>query len=110
MKTKYRPREISWLSFNERVLQEAKDKTVPLIDRMKFLGILSNNLDEFFRVRVATLKRMVEFKKKAKEVIGESPSKILKQIHKIIIRQQAKFEETYKEIIKGFASHNILDR
>jgi polyphosphate kinase len=108
MKTKYIPREISWLSFNERVLQEAQDKTVPLIDRMKFLGIFSNNLDEFFRVRVATLKRMVEFKKKAKEAIGESPSKILKQIHKIVIRQQAKFEETYKEIIKGLASNNIF--
>jgi polyphosphate kinase len=108
MKLKYIPREISWLSFNERVLQEAQDKTVPLIERIKFLGIFSNNLDEFFRVRVATLKRMVEFKKKAKEVIGESPSKILKQIHKIGIRQQAKFEETYKDIIKELASHNIF--
>src|SRR4051812_21996116 len=108
MKHKYIPREISWLSFNERVLQEAQDKTVPLIERIKFLGIFSNNLDEFFRVRVATLKRMVDFKKKAKEVIGESPSKILKQIHKIGIRQQTKFEETYKEIIKELVSHNIF--
>jgi polyphosphate kinase len=108
MKHKYIPREISWLSFNERVLQEAQDKTVPLIERIKFLGIFSNNLDEFFRVRVATLKRMVDFKKKAKEAIGESPSKILKQIHKIGIRQQAKFEETYKEIIKELSAHNIF--
>jgi polyphosphate kinase len=108
MKLKYIPREISWLSFNERVLQEAQDKTVPQIERIKFLGIFSNNLDEFFRVRVATLKRMVDFKKKAKEAIGESPSKILKQIHRIGIKQQEKFEETYKEILKEFASQNIF--
>lgn len=52
-------RELSWLSFNERVLQEAEDARVPLIERMRFLGIFSNNLDEFFRVRVAALQRMV---------------------------------------------------
>lgn len=108
MKLKYIPREISWLSFNERVLQEAQDKTVPLIERIKFLGIFSSNLDEFFRVRVATLKRMVEFKKKAKEIMGESPGKILKQIHKIGIKQQVKFEETYKAIIKELATHSIF--
>ena len=53
-------RDISWLSFNARVLQEANDPTVPLRERIRFLGIHSNNLDEFFRVRVATLRRMVE--------------------------------------------------
>ena len=108
MKLRYIPREISWLSFNERVLQEAQDKTVPLIERIKFLGIFSSNLDEFFRVRVATLKRMVEFKKKAKEIIGESPGKILKQIHKIGIKQQVKFEEAYKAIIKELEAHSIF--
>ena len=53
-------RELSWLSFNERVLQEALDKSVPVIERLRFLGIYSNNLDEFFRVKVATVKRLIE--------------------------------------------------
>ena len=69
-------RELSWLAFNERVLQEAEDKTVPLIERLKFLGIYSNNRDEFFRVRVATLKRVVKHQKKAEELMGKPCSLI----------------------------------
>ena len=65
LKQKVIIRDISWLSFNGRVLQEAADETVPLRERIKFFGIFSNNLDEFFRVRVATLKRMIEVGKKA---------------------------------------------
>ena len=63
MKRKVIARDISWLSFNARVLQEAADPTVPLRERMRFLGIFSNNMDEFFRVRVATLARMVRLGK-----------------------------------------------
>ena len=55
-------RELSWLSFNARVLQEASDPSVPLVERIKFLGIYSNNMDEFFKVRVATIKRMIDLK------------------------------------------------
>ena len=64
----YINRELSWLSFNERVLQEAADKNTPLIERLKFLGIFSNNRDEFYRVRVATVKRLVKLGKKANEL------------------------------------------
>ncbi len=63
----FNPRDITWLAFNERVMQEAMDKTVPLHLRIKFLGIFSNNLDEFFRVRVAGLKRAMSFKPKYRE-------------------------------------------
>ncbi len=63
MKYQYINRELSWLQFNERVLQEAADKRNPLLSRLKFLGIFSNNLDEFFRVRIATINRMVDFQK-----------------------------------------------
>jgi len=93
-------RELSWLSFNERVLQEAEDKTVPLIERIKFLGIFSNNRDEFFRVRVATLKRVVRHQKKAEELMGENPLRLLDTIQKTVIAQQNKFEAIYQELRK----------
>ena len=88
---KYINREISWLSFNERVLQEAADPSTPLIERIKFLGIFSSNLDEFFRVRVATIARMVKARKKAKALLGEDPKDILNEIHSIVIKQQKTF-------------------
>ena len=96
MKKKTITRDISWLSFNARVLQEAADNTVPLKERIKFLGIFSNNTDEFFRVRVATLKRMIELenklhKGKANMHLEESPEKILEEIQLIVLRQQNEF-------------------
>ena len=69
-KYQYINREISWLQFNERVLQESADKRVPIIDRIRFLGIFSNNLDEFFRVRYATVKRVVDNDPTGKQLLG----------------------------------------
>ena len=100
-------RELSWLSFNERVLQEADDLTVPLIERMKFLGIFSNNRDEFFRVRVAALKRIVKQPQKAKSIIAENPERLLNKIQKTVIEQQVKFEKIYQNIIKELEENNI---
>lgn len=97
---KFVNRDVSWLSFNDRVLQEAADKTNPLIERVKFLGIFSNNLDEFFRVRVATVKRMIGLGNKAKYVIGENPIRVMEKIHETVISQQKKFEKIYQEIVK----------
>lgn len=103
MKKKTITRDISWLSFNARVLQEAADNTVPLKERIKFLGIFSNNTDEFFRVRVGTLKRMIEFENKihrakANMHLEESPEKILEEIQLIVLRQQNEFHRVWEEI------------
>lgn len=100
-------RELSWLDFNTRVLQEAADPTVPLMERIKFLGIFSNNLDEFFRVRVATLKRLVKLRRKNKIDFGFDPKKGLKQIHNIVVEQQGEFEAIFQNINKELAKNNL---
>lgn len=109
-KKKFIPRDISWLSFNARVLQEANDPKVPLQQRIRFLGIFSNNLDEFFRVRVATLKRMVEFnekKQKANINFETNPNKIIEQIQTFVLQQQTEFNRIWRDILKELKKEKV---
>ncbi len=101
-------REISWLSFNERVLQEALDPRNPLIERMRFMGIFSNNQDEFFRVRVANLRRLIQLKGTSVAGYNGSPKDLYTEIRLIVLRQQRQFEIAYDHILRELAKHNIF--
>ncbi len=103
----YRPKEISWLSFNERVLQQAANKNVPLIERIKFLAIYSSNLDEFFRIRVATLMRLTKLGEKALEIVGHNPVETVKEINKIIAKQNEFYEQTRISIKKELKKNRV---
>jgi polyphosphate kinase len=107
-KRKTIPRDISWLSFNARVLQEAADPSVPLRERIRFLGIFSNNLDEFFRVRVATLKRMIQFGSKAKMHLEMEPESILEEIQMTVLHQQSEFNRIWENILLELREQRIF--
>lgn len=108
-KEKFINREISWLSFNERVLQEAEDPNTPLFERIRFIGIFSNNLDEFFRVRVATVRRMVDIGKDEENLLGQlTPKELHDKIQKIVSEHQSKVQQIFKNIIQELNANNIF--
>lgn len=101
-------RELSWLSFNERVLQEAQNPEVPLIERFRFLGIYSNNMDEFFRVRVANVKRLEKIKNAKIEGFSGNATQLLNEIRKKVISQQKKFEVCYEQLLDALSAQGIV--
>lgn len=105
----YISRDVSWLYFNHRVLQEAADERVPLYERIKFLAIYSSNLDEFFRVRVASLRSFRELKKETRREMAVKPKRELKQIRRIVQEQQTEFGRIFrKEILPELRERNIF--
>lgn len=108
-KTRIINRELSWLSFNDRVLQEANDSHVPLLERLKFLGIFSSNLDEFFRVRVATNKRMLKLRNSEHRIVDRREIReTLQDIYNKVVIQQVKFNNIYNQLLDEFKSKNVF--
>ena len=105
---RFRHRDLNWLYFNERVLQEAEDKLNPLFERIKFLAIFSSNLDEYFRVRVSQLRQMKRVEKSIRKKLALKPNRLTKEILKEVKAQQDRFGDIYtKQILPELAANNI---
>ena len=101
-------RDISWLAFNYRVLQEAKDETVPLLERVKFMGIYSSNLDEFFRVRISSLKKLLHLSPKTQKQMDFDPALAIYNISEEVRKQQVEFTDIYsRQILPALAKEGI---
>ncbi|HAK45141.1 MAG TPA: polyphosphate kinase 1 [Spirochaeta sp.] len=108
MDNKFINKEVSWLSFNERVLQEAEDKRNLLGDRIKFLGIFSSNQDEFFRVRVAMLKKFCLMSRSARRYLAEDPEEVMHDVQRIVQEQRVRSEKIYIEIIEELKTEKVF--
>ncbi|GFD88327.1 polyphosphate kinase [Tenacibaculum sp. KUL152] len=104
----YYPKELSWLAFNERVLQEAADKNNPAVERIRFLGIYSNNLDEFYRVRAADVKRQITIAQNdGNEEEAQRQTELMAQIQKKVVQLSEKFDQIHKDVVRALARYNI---
>lgn len=109
MSASYFPKEISWLAFNERVLQEAEDPNTPLVERFRFLGIYSNNLDEFYRVRVADVKRLITINQnEERHEEAEALVDLLNQIQLKVKGLSARFDKAHRQNTKELQRYNIF--
>ncbi|MDM7861863.1 polyphosphate kinase 1 [Alteromonas sp. ASW11-36] len=105
----YYPKELSWLAFNERVLQEAADTNNPIVERIRFLGIYSNNLDEFYRVRAADVKRQITIAlNEENEEEAERQSQLMADIQAKVVELSAKFNDIHKDVERTLARYNIF--
>jgi polyphosphate kinase len=105
----YYPKELSWLSFNQRVLQEAADVNNPIVERIRFLGIYSNNMDEFYRVRVADVKRKIYIHLNEGELVEAEQTKLLmEKIQEKVLSMTKDFDRIHSNVVKGLARYNIF--